>query len=469
MRVYLLLLLCVFLPFYAAAASDISKTPAVSAAGAYHCPMHPHITGEEGDECPICGMNLMPVAEEPPHMNRTDGTNMTPVPPANSDGVEKVYICPMHPHINGKKGDSCPICGMRLVPKAEESAPHKMHEYKPEGAFYVNPSYKQALGVNTVTATHHDFGRNIRAFGRIAPNMRREYAIDVRTEGWITDLAVNAVGDSVKKGDLLFTYYSPDLMNAQSDFLIGSRVANAAKRLKLYGMSDKAVTELRKRGSFFDATPFYAPADGTVTALDVRKGAYVTAGGGVMTLQDFSIVWVNADVPVRDAGFLKKGTPAEITIAETGKTYSAAVDFIHPTSDMQSRTTPVRLVLDNEDGSLKPGMYADTVFKADTQSRLAVPSEAALYGKAGAYVIEDVGEGYFRPVKVTTGITSDGFTEITDGLSHGASVVRSGQFMLDAESSLKGGTAAMTHDHGSGMTDDTGNVSPAEGEHRHGG
>jgi Cu(I)/Ag(I) efflux system membrane fusion protein len=49
---------------------------------------------------------------------------------------------------------------------------------------------------------------------------------------------------------------------------------------------------------------------------------------------------------------------------------------------------------------------------------------------------------------VETGITSQGLTEITSGLSHGQSIVKSGQFMLDAESNLKGGMAAMGHDHG---------------------
>lgn len=114
----------------------------------------------------------------------------------------------------------------------------------------------------------------------------------------LIDLAVDALGDTVKKGDLLFTYYSPDLMNAQSDFLIGSRVGNATQRLRLYGMDDKAIAELKERGKFFEKTPFYAPEDGTVTMLNVRKGGHVNEGGSVLKLQDFSTVWVNADVPI---------------------------------------------------------------------------------------------------------------------------------------------------------------------------
>lgn len=370
--------------------------------------------------------------------------------------AEEIYICPMHPHITGEAGDTCPICGMTLVPKLDqvpEGVSHEGHSATaPEDAFHIDPSYVQALGVKTAEVTHHAFGRNLRAFGKIAPSTRLEYAVDVRTKGWIVDLNTDAVGDTVKKGDLLFTYYSPDLMNAQSDFLIGSRVENAAQRLHLYGMDDKAIEQLKERGKFFEETPFYAPANGTVTTLNVRKGSYVNEGGSIIKLQDFSKVWVNVDMPVRDIQFLQVKTPANITVPETGETYETVIDFIHPVNDPQNRTVMARLVLDNLDGALKPDTYVDAVFNAEARSRLAVPAEAVLYGGMGAYVIENVSVGYFKPVMVKTGITAGGLTEIKSGLEHGQRIVTSGQFMLDAESNLRGGMAAMGHAHG-GMTE----------------
>lgn len=362
------------------------------------------------------------------------------------------YICPMHPHISGEEGDSCPICGMTLLPKVEKTPDNTGHEGHstdaPEGALHIDSSYVQALGVKTAEVTHHDFGRNIRAFGKIAASTRLEYAVDVRTKGWIVDLPVDAVGDTVKKGDLLFTYYSPDLMTAQSDFLIGSKIGGAEQRLRLYGMDEKAITELKKRGKFFEETPFYAPADGTVTMLNVRKGSHVNEGGSIVKLQDFSKLWVNVDVPVKDIQFLAVETPATVTVPETGDSYETSIDFIHPVNDPQSRTVMARLILDNPGGVLKPDTYVDAVFKADVQSRLAVPAEAVLYGGMGAYVMENISDGYFNPVMVETGITADGLTEIKSGLKHGQRIVTSGQFMLDAESNLRGGMAAMGHDHG---------------------
>lgn len=370
------------------------------------------------------------------------------IPPAFA--AQDIYVCPMHPHITGKKGDICPICGMTLVPKIDKIPQNSAHamqgmDAQGKGGFSIDPSYVQTLGVKTAEVAQHEFGREIRAFGRIVPSTRLEYAVDVRAKGWIVDLAVSAVGDTVKKGDLLFTYYSPDLMTAQSDYLIGKRLGNAEQRLRLYGMDKKAIALLNKEGKMLEETPFYAPADGTVTMLSVRKGSHVNEGGNVVKLQDFSKLWVNAQVPVKDVQFLSIGTPATITEPQTGRTYKSTVDFIHPVNDPRSMTVTVRMVLDNPDGALKPDTYVDTVFDSDVKSRLAVPDQAILYGNMGAYVLENVRDGMFKPLMVKTGITAHGMTEITSGLKQGQRIVTSGQFMLDAESNLKSGMAGMEH------------------------
>lgn len=356
------------------------------------------------------------------------------------------YICPMHPHIHGEAGDTCPICGMTLVPKSEAGAmaiPGDTGNTIPGNAIRINPVFVQALGVKTDEVSRHDFGRNIRAFGEIVPSTRNEYAVDMRTEGWIVDLATSAVGDTVKKGDLLFTYHSPDLMTAQSDYLIGGRIGNPEQRLRVYGMDEKAIAAVNKKGRFLEATPFHAPIDGTVVSLNVRKGSFVEEGDLALSMQDFSQVWVNADVPVRDIQFLSAGHPAHVLVPETGKIYESSVDFIHHVADPQSRTGTIRLVVRHEHGEPKPGTYVDVVVEADKQSRLAVPAEAVLHRARGATVIESLGKGLFQPVTVEIGITENGLTEIISGLEEGQQIVTSGQFMIDAESNLRGGTSSM--------------------------
>lgn len=372
-------------------------------------------------------------------------------PVAAEDKDERKALYWYDPMVPGQKFDKpgkSPYMDMELVPFYADQVDDDHNN-----AIQVDASYRQALGVKIAPVQMQEFGKAIYTFGIITPETRREYIVAVRTGGWITDLKTDAVGDTVKKGDLLFTFYSPDLLSAQADHLLGQRgekvVGTPDKRMRLYGMDDKAIAELKAKGSFLEQTPFYAPADGTVMTLNVRKGSYVDAEDGdnmILSLQDFSQVWIEARVPIKDLQFLSVGTPAIITIDETGETLKAATDYIYPMTDTESRKGMVRLVVDNPDGKLKTGSFVNVIFEAGSQPRLAVPAEAVLYGKDGGHVIEDLGKGAFRPVKVETGLTSQGLTEIVAGLKAGQSIVTSGQFMIDAESNLRSGLNNMKGD-----------------------
>jgi Cu(I)/Ag(I) efflux system membrane fusion protein len=318
-------------------------------------------------------------------------------------------------------------------------------------ALSISPAFVHSLGIKTAEVSHYKFGQNIRAFGRVVPNTREEHRIDIRSEGWITKLATDAVGDTVKEGDLLFTYYSPDLLVSASDFLLqtkGKKVfGNPELRLKLEGMDDIAIAQLKEKGELIYEVPFHAPADGTVSMLNVRDGSFVKAGETLMVIDDFSTVWINADIPIKDMPFLKVGDQAVVTLPDIGRDFPAVIDFIHPVLNADSRTGIVRLVLENTETLLHPDHYVDVAFEANIEPRLAVPQEAILYGSESAHVFESLGNGRFNPVMVETGITADGFTEIKSGLAHGQKIVTSGQFLLDAESNLKGGMEGMGHDH----------------------
>ncbi|QQG35241.1 MAG: efflux RND transporter periplasmic adaptor subunit [Micavibrio aeruginosavorus] len=367
---------------------------------------------------------------------------------AEEKGEPKIlyWYDPMVPGQKFDKPGKSPYMDMDLVPFYEVQADgHDAHE----NSIQIDSSYRQTFGVKTATVRMEEFGRSIRAFGTVTPETRREHIVAVRTGGWISDLKTNAVGDMVKKGDLLFTFYSPDLLSAQSDYLVGQkggRIAGASRqRLRLYGMDEKSIAELEAKGVFLEQTPFYAPADGTVTTLNVRKGSYVDPEqlNTVLALQDFSQVWIEAYVPVKDVQFLSAGTPASITVDETGQAIKAVTEYVYPMTDAESRKAMVRLVVENPEGLLKTGSLVNVLFDAGSRPRLAVPAESILYGKGGGYVIEDLGDGYFRPVAVQTGITAQGMTEIVSGLKDGQSIVTSGQFMIDAESNLRGVMAGM--------------------------
>ncbi|OIN87632.1 MAG: hypothetical protein AUJ12_01195 [Alphaproteobacteria bacterium CG1_02_46_17] len=365
---------------------------------------------------------------------------------------ESVYICPMHPHIEGIKGDSCPICGMTLVPKISDDASSKkkaaQRNIGQSGmGISINPEYVQALGVKTTKVVRREIGQKIRAYGRVTVDQGKAYQMDLKADGWVVDLKVSAVGDQVKAGDLLFTFYSPELMTAQSDYLIAlksdGRVGSAQNRLRLFGMTDQAIADLKVAGKVMEETPFYAPQNGVVTSIEITKGSHVAKGKSALRVDDLSSLWVMVDVDIKDAPNLEHGQRVAIKIPETGQHAVAVIDLVYPVVDAKSRTVPVRLTLNNEYGVFKPAQYLDVAFSSNVKQRLVVPEESVLYDRSGSYIILSVGDGFFQKEKIRVGIISDGYSEILDGLSEGDEIVRTGQFMIDAESHLRGGMSQM--------------------------
>ncbi len=353
----------------------------------------------------------------------------------------EIFMCPMHPHILGEEGGSCPICGMTLVPKI--STTDKTGE-----GFSVAPRFVQSLGVKVSPVKHERFGKVVRAYGRILPNQRLTHEVTVREEAWVHRLVKNAEGDIVKTGDLLFELYSPAILGAQSDYLIAKKEGRLGRyseqQLRLVGMDDKAIALFKKQNSMMEVIPVHAPRNGVITMLHVSEGGYLEKGAQVITLQDFSQLWVDASLPQRDLQFISPGTSATILLPETGEQYSAKIDHIHPMNDAKSLTATVRLHVDNSNSALRPESYAEVIFESTPHQRLAVPAEALLHDAQGAYVIEHIGNGFFKSLRVERGISAHGITEITNGLTPGQKVVVSGQFLLDAESRLRGAMGTMT-------------------------
>ena len=320
-----------------------------------------------------------------------------------------------------------------------------------DSAVVVAPETIQALGVKIETAKEVDFGRTIRTFGAVADNARLLTEVTSRVDGWIDELVITAVGDEVRKGDLIFRLRSPDLIAAERDYVTAlksgssSWAASSATRLKSLGVQDKAIAEIKAGGKVDELTPFYAERDGIVSVLNVRKGAFIKSGDQIATIADYGEVWVIASIAEQDLPLIAAGAPAAVTFPNApaaGRT--ATVDYVYPTVDPKTRTGKARIVLDNAGLALRPGAYADVSFEIGSQSRLAVPSEAILRDLRGAHVILAMGEGRFMAVSVKTGLVATGLTEIVDGLDAGDPIVVSGQFLIDSESNLKESLGKLT-------------------------
>ena len=340
--------------------------------------------------------------------------------------------------------------GIQLVSGAVAAGQEGMQvEPAPPGTIIVESDRRQLIGVATGEVAYQDFTHTIRAVGRVTFNERRLSDVNLRFNAWIGDLYADYVGKHVRKGDVLFTVYGPELLAAQQQYLevLGSRsgltdglIIAARKRLLLWDMTPEQVDELEQRGEPLDYVPIMAPRSGTVVKKNVVIGTANPAGTTLMRIADLSQVWVEAEVYEGEVPLVEEGMPAVITLPYLpGKTYKAKVDYVYPYLQGMTRTGRVRLTLNNTDGVLKPDMYAEVKLKADLGLRLVVPEEAVVFAGESRVVFEDLGSGRLGPRKIRTGLRNEGYIEVLEGLEPGDKVVTSGNFLIASETRLKAG------------------------------
>ena len=376
--------------------------------------------------------------------------NMANSATTHESGSEQLatYTCPMHPHyISTDPDGSCPICGMDLVPvdSSDEDVSNTDVTTLSLAAGMI-----QTIGVRTQKAKVTELGSTLRAFGTIERNERLENVSVARMEGWIEELLVQAEGDQVTKGQILYRVYSPDLLSAQKDYLAALRIGNRQRisaveqRLRSLGLQQPLLATLKTSKKAIPDVAVYAEADGTVVDINVRKGDYIKPGTPIVRLQSFENVWVIASIPETDLPLIKHGLSASLKFKSAPDAPSQSrVDYIYPTVNPKTRTARVRLVVPNKSGRLLPGAYVDVEFNIDREQRLSVPTEAILRDSRAQHVIMAMGEGRFQARAVTVGMSGNGLTEIISGLDEGDPVVVSGQFLLDSEVNLREGLSKL--------------------------
>ena len=407
--------------------------PAMAASEKYTCPMHPHYVADRPGTCPICGMDLVAL----------DGENEEELPSSTekTSGEKKIlyWQAPMDPNFKSDKPGKSPM-GMDLVAiYGEETS-----QSSSRTIVRIDSETIQNTGIRSEEAQMASFGTLVRSYGDVTENVRLQFDISARVEGWVEDLKVQAVGDEVEKGDMLFKLYSPALISAQQDLISAiatgykGRIDSAAKRLVSLGMQKRAINEVKSRRKAFQSVPYYAQSNGLVSAMNVRDGTYAKPGMNLMTLQNYDSVWIDVSVAEQDIPFITKETKAQISLPALGITEKqAAIDYIYPTIDRATRTGRIRLVMENDAGRLKPGAYADVELETGVEKRLSIPSDSILKSKDGDFVVVAMDQGRFQPRPILAGLKYKSRTEVLDGLNYGDKVVVSGQFLIDSESALR--------------------------------
>ncbi|MFP3983139.1 MAG: efflux RND transporter periplasmic adaptor subunit [Desulfurivibrionaceae bacterium] len=406
----------------------------------YTCSMHPQIVQDEPGDCPICGMELVPrdKAEE-------DGTE---------EGEREVayWRAPMNPEeIYDEPGKSA--MGMELEPVYEDELVGGVN-------ISIDPVMEQNMGIRTATVKKGPLKHTIRTYGHVTYDETRMARVNLKFSGWIEKLHVDFTGARVKKGEPMFDFYSPELINAQQDLLeahrnysrrqneTNKRVLESVKnRLRYYEIAESEIEEIVKQDQVKHAPTICSPYPGVVTEKNVQEGDYVKSGATIYEIADLSSVWVEAHIYEYELARVKKGQKAEMTLPYLpGRKYKGEVTYIYPYLQRRTRDVVVLLKFDNPDLFLKPDMYSDVrIGTGSGEKGIHVPRSAVLRSGERDIVFVRRNKDKYTPREVKLGMPLDNDRmQILEGLAPGEQVVTSGQFMLDSESKLREGSQKMT-------------------------
>jgi Cu(I)/Ag(I) efflux system membrane fusion protein len=372
------------------------------------------------------------------------------------------WVDPMHPAYRSNKPGTAPDCGMELVPVYDDGTTGAAVSAVPGYAnVKLTPDRQQLIGVQTGITEMRSLGRAVRTVGRVAVDETRLYKISTKFDGYIEKLYVNVTGQPIRKGQPLFSVYSPDLLATQQEYLLALRaakqspslLASARQRLLLWDITSADIEQLERTGRARKTLTIYSPTSGYVLNKTAVQGARVTPGEPLYEIANLDHLWAQADVYESELQYVRIGSAATMTLSYVpGRTWTGRVTFIAPTVDPMTRTIKVRLEFDNRDGALKPDMFGDVVIEQPARRVIVVPDSAVLQTGTRSVVFVVKGDGTFEPREVSLGTKSDQFYEVRVGLEAGEKVATQANFLIDSESRLKAALAQMSgpggHQHG---------------------
>lgn len=388
---------------------------------------------------------------------------------AEPEAKKALYHCPMHPSIISENPqDKCPICGMNLVPipgagggsaASESHAGHADHAPAVAGlaAVEIDPARQQLIGLTTAEAAVGPVGGAWHTVGRVAVDETRVRHVNLKVPGFVERVFVDFVGKKVRKGDPLFSLYSPELLAAQEEVLLAQRmksalgnadaeamVAAARRKLSLWDVPEAEIERLVRTGQPTKTLTLHSPAAGVVTKKDVVGGMKLDAGAMPYEIVDLSSVWVLADVYETELRFVKEKMAATLRLnAFPNREFQGQVVFIDPLLDPRTRTVKVRLTFPNPTGELRPEMFGEVTLHGQAREGLRIPQDAVIDSGREQVVFVALALGKFQPREVELGDRDATHVEVLKGLSAGEKVVTRANFLIDSESRLRASLTEM--------------------------
>jgi RND family efflux transporter MFP subunit len=349
------------------------------------------------------------------------------------------------------------------TPAADTSPQPATQTEIPVAPVHLTPQRMQAIGVKIGTLQLKTSADEIRGYGNVLVNERKTAYVQTRFTGWIRKVFADATGEFIRQGQPLFTIYSPDVIATEQDYLLAK--SNAAKlqqssisgvaqgaaslldaakaRLFQWDISPEEIRRLDESGRLANELTINSPVSGYITERTALPNAYVQLETKLYTVADLSQIWVYAQVFQSDSGKIKPGDAAGIIVdGFPAKVFRGRVDYLLPQADMSTRTIPVRIVFDNPDLQLKPGMYVNVSIKLPTQMQLFAPASAVFRSGTRNLIFVYSGDGNIEPREVEIGSQSGDEIPILKGAKAGAQIVTSANFLIDSEAQLQAAAGA---------------------------
>ncbi|MEA3409045.1 MAG: efflux RND transporter periplasmic adaptor subunit [Candidatus Eisenbacteria bacterium] len=393
----------------------------------------------------------------------------------HTESQASVWTCSMHPQVRSDGPGDCPLCGMDLIP-VEEEAPAEEVSGR---SLTVSEPGRKLMEIETSPVMRMAVAADIALVGKVTYDEGRVSRISAWVPGRIEKLHVDYVGYEVRAGVPMVDLYGPELVAAQEELInsynayreaqasgdeglvesTGDVVQAVHERLRLWGLSEAQIAEIETWGTAEPRLSISAPISGTVVEKSVTEGAYVTTGQMLFTIADLSVVWIELSAYESDLALLAPGQPVQFTVeAVPGREFTGVLSFVEPIVDPVTRTVAVRVEVGNEERLLMPGMFVRADVKADARGHggrapLVIPATAPLLtGKRAVVYVElkDADAPTFEGREVTLGPRAGDFYIVVEGLAEGERVVTEGAFKLDSALQIRAKPSMMSPDAGEG-------------------
>jgi len=388
-------------------------------------------------------------------------------PPASTPSSSETWTCSMHPDVVRHGSGTCPICGMALVKLAGgETVPHA-------DQVHVSPSQQRHIGLMLQKIEPQPLSSALRLPGQVVVDERGEVTLAPKVEGWIRQLGVAGVGQAIRRGQVLFEIYSPDLQQRQRDYLDlltrrdaftnrpgGMAVGNAAPeammasiakerfraraRLAAADVPEDILSAIDNDRHIREWIPVRAERDGVLTSLNAREGSSVSPGQPVLAYSARLAGAVELTLTPEQLGRLPAGTSVTVTSSiDPGQRFAAKLEPHVALIDPSTRLARLRLPLPPSvrREAFLPGSSVQAVIDGTGPQVISVPSDAVLRNGSGDYVVVADGADHFRAVAITPGAEVGERIEVRAGLVAGQEIVVNGQFLIGAEASWQAARA----------------------------